>query len=185
MTTVEVTTTATSNEPRLLSLRVTPEQEIAIYAFFQINGWTIITEEVPRNCETCQRSINGDGTDPPRCQMCQRVLDNNEEEVEAADPQSTFVQPTIIQYQQQGGRKVVVVGNAMTMAPQTTKATSIVKQQGPNPQRATPNPYRSTWSRNQIKLSIRSPRFTTSTTVQTTARTGAMTAAKIFGRNLM
>ncbi|XP_033751830.1 zinc finger protein 888-like [Pecten maximus] len=133
MTTVEVTTTATSNEPRLLSLRVTPEQEIAIYAFFQINGWTIITEEVPRNCETCQRSINGDGTDPPRCQMCQRVLDNNEEVVEGTDPQTSLVQPTIIQYQQQGGRKVVVVGNTMTMAPQTTKATTIVKQQGQNP----------------------------------------------------
>ncbi|XP_060072462.1 zinc finger protein 92-like [Ylistrum balloti] len=134
MTTVEVTTTATSNEPRLLSLRVTPEQEIAIYAFFQINGWTIITEEVPRNCETCQRSINGDGTDPPRCQMCQRVLDNNEEDaVEGTDVQTSLVQPTIIQYQQQGGRKVVVVGNTMTMAPQTTKPTNIIKQQGPNP----------------------------------------------------
>lgn len=45
MTTVEVTTTALpGDQPRVLSLRVTPEQEVAIYAFFQINGWSIITE---------------------------------------------------------------------------------------------------------------------------------------------
>ena len=45
MTTLEVTTAA-GGETRLLSLRVTAEQEIAIYAFFQINGWTIITEGI-------------------------------------------------------------------------------------------------------------------------------------------
>ena len=43
MATLELTA-APGGENRLLSLRVTPEQEIAIYAFFQINGWTIITE---------------------------------------------------------------------------------------------------------------------------------------------
>lgn len=43
MATLELTS-APGGENRLLSLRVTPEQEIAIYAFFQINGWTIITE---------------------------------------------------------------------------------------------------------------------------------------------
>ena len=43
MTTVEITAPI-GGDTRLLSLRVTPEQEIAIYAFFQINGWTIVTE---------------------------------------------------------------------------------------------------------------------------------------------
>ena len=43
MTTVEITAPV-GGDTRLLNLRVTPEQEIAIYAFFQINGWTIITE---------------------------------------------------------------------------------------------------------------------------------------------
>lgn len=54
MATLELTS-APGGENRLLSLRVTPEQEIAIYAFFQINGWTIITEG--RNCFNFQDII--------------------------------------------------------------------------------------------------------------------------------
>lgn len=127
MTTVEITAPV-GGDTRLLNLRVTPEQEIAIYAFFQINGWTIITEEVAKKCEGCGVGING-GTDPPTCHICQKAIDSaeamlensNEEENEEEDEETSDTQqnqPTIIQVQDANGKKIVYVGNAMTVAKQ-------------------------------------------------------------------
>ncbi|CAG2236145.1 KRAB [Mytilus edulis] len=76
MTTVEITAPV-GGDTRLLALRVTPEQEIAIYAFFQINGWTIVTEEIAKKCENCGIGING-GDDPPTCHICQKAIENAE-----------------------------------------------------------------------------------------------------------
>lgn len=139
MTTVEITAPI-GGDTRLLNLRVTPEQEIAIYAFFQINGWTIITEEVPRKCESCGTGINGEDN-PPTCHICQKAIENAEalleeendengeiENVEIAEQHQTS-QPTIIQVQDAHGKKIVYVGNAMTVAkppPQPTTKTEVV-----------------------------------------------------------
>ncbi|XP_052064609.1 zinc finger protein 260-like [Mytilus californianus] len=126
MTTVEITAPV-GGDTRLLALRVTPEQEIAIYAFFQINGWTIVTEEIAKKCENCGIGING-GDDPPTCHICQKAIENaealmdetNEEEngemSDTGDIQQN--QPTIIQVQDAHGKKIVYVGNAMTVAKQ-------------------------------------------------------------------
>ncbi|VDI18504.1 Hypothetical predicted protein [Mytilus galloprovincialis] len=126
MTTVEITAPV-GGDTRLLALRVTPEQEIAIYAFFQINGWTIVTEEIAKKCENCGIGING-GDDPPTCHICQKAIENaealldetNEEEngemSDTGDSQQN--QPTIIQVQDAHGKKIVYVGNAMTVAKQ-------------------------------------------------------------------
>lgn len=118
----------------MLSLRVTPEQEIAIYAFFQINGWTIITEEVPKQCEICQKAINGETPDPVHCQKCQREIEAESKQTEDESQDQTSVigqlsqqpnqsqQGSVIALQDQMGRKVVVVGNTMTMTNQKIQA---------------------------------------------------------------
>lgn len=118
----------------MLSLRVTPEQEIAIYAFFQINGWTIITEEVPKQCEICQKAINGETPEPVHCQKCQREIEAESKQTEDESQDQTSVigqlsqqpnqsqQGSVIALQDQMGRKVVVVGNTMTMTNQKIQA---------------------------------------------------------------
>lgn len=118
----------------MLSLRVTPEQEIAIYAFFQINGWTIITEEVPKQCEICQKAINGETSEPVHCQKCQREIEAESKQTEDESQDQTSVigqlsqqpnqsqQGSVIALQDQMGRKVVVVGNTMTMTNQKIQA---------------------------------------------------------------
>ncbi|XP_048731386.1 zinc finger protein ZFP2-like [Ostrea edulis] len=133
MATLELTA-APGGENRLLSLRVTPEQEIAIYAFFQINGWTIITEEVPKQCEICQKAINGETPEPVHCQKCQKVIEAESKQNEAESQEQTAViqqitqqsnqpqQGSVIALQDQMGRKVVVVGNTMTMSNQKIQA---------------------------------------------------------------
>ncbi|XP_061178062.1 zinc finger protein 260-like isoform X2 [Saccostrea echinata] len=133
MATLELTATP-GGENRLLSLRVTPEQEIAIYAFFQINGWTIITEEVPKQCEICQKAINGETPEPTHCQKCQKVIEVESKQTETESQEQTAViqqitqqpnhtqQGSVIALQDQMGRKVVVVGNTMTMTNQKIQA---------------------------------------------------------------
>ncbi|KAJ8298712.1 hypothetical protein KUTeg_022772 [Tegillarca granosa] len=108
MTTLEVTTvTNPSCDSRLLALRVTPEQEIAIYAFFQINGWSIITEDVPKNCLQCKRTLNGED-DILHCGICQRRLDSTGQ-IQQKDSETQT--SSIVQVHDQQGRRVVVVGN--------------------------------------------------------------------------
>ncbi|KAK3102054.1 hypothetical protein FSP39_008407 [Pinctada imbricata] len=140
MTTLEVTTSA-GNETRILSLRVTAEQEIAIYAFFQINGWTIITEEVPKNCSVCQRAINGEGPEEVKCSSCQKVIVAEQTTVEEHTGESTIEiqhvpvpvsetvtetqvqkelqsknEATVMSVQEVDGRKVVLLGNTKPQA---------------------------------------------------------------------
>lgn len=94
-------------------------------------GIIYFVSEVPKKCEQCGTGINGGEENLPTCHICQKAIENaevyldetNEQENGETDEiqvnnQTQSNQPTIIQVQDAHGKKIVYVGNAMTVAKQ-------------------------------------------------------------------
>lgn len=96
--------------------------------------WYLYSSEVPKQCEICQKAINGETPDPVHCQKCQREIEAESKQTEDESQDQTSVigqlsqqpnqsqQGSVIALQDQMGRKVVVVGNTMTMTNQKIQA---------------------------------------------------------------
>ncbi|KAL5007622.1 hypothetical protein ScPMuIL_016428 [Solemya velum] len=89
---------------RLLPIRVTPEQEVAIQAFFQINGWTLMLEEIQTHCDSCKRS-----------------LIETEEEIHQEEPNMSVLEPQnipIVQVTVNDTENIPVTRRVMTITTQ-------------------------------------------------------------------
>lgn len=100
-----------------------------------INSYQYLySSEVPKQCEICQKAINGETSEPVHCQKCQREIEAESKQTEDESQDQTSVigqlsqqpnqsqQGSVIALQDQMGRKVVVVGNTMTMTNQKIQA---------------------------------------------------------------
>lgn len=97
---------------------------------------------MPKQCEICQKAINGETPEPVHCQKCQKVIEAESKQNEAESQEQTAViqqitqqsnqpqQGSVIALQDQMGRKVVVVGNTMTMSNQKIQALPQVHNLG-------------------------------------------------------
>lgn len=112
---------------------------IKAFLFFASINFNIVKRvyltEVPKQCEICQKAINGETPDPVHCQKCQKVIEAESKSSEAESQEAGAViqqiaqqqpgqsqQGSVIALQDQMGRKVVVVGNTMTMTNQKIQA---------------------------------------------------------------